>query len=113
MNKQIDLQITGMHCQSCEILIKEELSELSGISEINVDHKTGIANLVLDETKSSTDAILAAVSKAGYTATFASKKSEKKEKASTGNIYNSSSQTTAATAKTNESGVKRVQLSLS
>ena len=83
MNKQIDLQITGMHCQSCEILIKEELQELPGVSDINVDHKTGIARLVLNESLSSSDALLSAVSKAGYTATISEemKNSNKKGKA--------------------------------
>ena len=70
MNKKIDLQITGMHCQSCEILIKEELTELPGVSEITVDHKSGVAHLLLDESKSSPDAILSAVAQAGYTAKY-------------------------------------------
>src|SRR3989344_4767370 len=64
----VDLQITGMHCQSCELLIKDELQELPGVSEIKVDYKTGLANLLLDELQSSPAAVLAAVSKAGYTA---------------------------------------------
>ena len=81
MNKKIDLQITGMHCQSCEILIKEELSELPGVSEINVDHKTGMAHLFLDEAQSSPDALLTAISKAGYTATIESKDASGKKKA--------------------------------
>ncbi|MEK9200451.1 MAG: heavy metal translocating P-type ATPase [Patescibacteria group bacterium] len=70
MIKKINLQITGMHCQSCEILISEELKELPGIREILIDHKTGIAHLLLDESKSSSDAILTAISKAGYSATI-------------------------------------------
>ena len=81
MNKKIDLQITGMHCQSCEILIKEELKELSGVSEINVDYKTGLAHLLLDESKSLPDAILSAIAKAGYTATIEPKDKDKKGKA--------------------------------
>ncbi len=70
MNKKIDIHITGMHCQSCEILISEELKELPGISEITIDHKTGLASLLLDESKSSTEAIITAIKGAGYAATI-------------------------------------------
>lgn len=81
MNKKIDLQVTGMHCQSCELLIKDELSEVPGISEVSVDHKTGLATLLLNESLSPQEAILAAISKAGYKATIESKSSDKKGKA--------------------------------
>ena len=80
MNRKIDLQITGMHCRSCEILITEELRELPGVSEISVDHKTGVAHLFLDESQSSPDAILSAISKAGYTANIYFKDQDKKQK---------------------------------
>ena len=57
-----------MHCESCEIIIKDELSELAGVSEVTIDHKTGKGTLILDESKNSTNDVLKAVSKAGYTA---------------------------------------------
>jgi Cu+-exporting ATPase len=68
MKKKIILKITGMHCASCEILTKEELTELPGVSEISVDAKLGSAELVLDETKNSTVDVLTAVKTAGYQA---------------------------------------------
>lgn len=98
MKKTIDLKISGMHCQSCEILITEELKELPGVSDIKVDHKTGLAQVQLDESVSSPDALLAAISKAGYTGIIETKEKPKKNKAFkeiaitkdnlSGNIYN-------------------------
>ena len=79
-------------------MIAEELKDFPGVSKINVDHKAGVANLLLDESQSSLDAILDAISKAGYTATVKSKGKNKKEKTfkkvtifeekSNGNIFN-------------------------
>lgn len=65
--KHIVFSVTGMHCESCEIIIKDELTELAGVSEITIDHKTGKGTLILDESKNLTDDILKAITKAGYT----------------------------------------------
>ena len=66
MKKRIKLSIKGMHCGSCEILIGEELSGLSGVSEVKVDHKANEGVFLIDESKTSLDEALAAVEKAGY-----------------------------------------------
>src|SRR5680860_1851478 len=68
MTKKILLKIAGMHCPSCEIITKEELSELAGVSDIKVDFKTGTAELLLDEDKNNMADVLAAVKTAGYSA---------------------------------------------
>jgi Cu+-exporting ATPase len=68
MTKKIRLKIEGMHCSSCEVITKEELSELLGVSNISVNYQTGSAELILDESKNSTDDVLNAVKKAGYKA---------------------------------------------
>jgi len=70
----------GMHCESCEILIKEELSELPGVSEVIISHVTGEGSLNLDESLSTTDAVITAIKKAGYTATIEAVKSTSKSK---------------------------------
>jgi Cu+-exporting ATPase len=71
MKKRITLQITGMHCASCEIISKEELSELPGVSEIVVDAKKGEGKLILDTDKNSEQDVLNAIVKAGYSAKIA------------------------------------------
>ena len=73
MNDTISLQITGMHCESCEKIISAELAELPGVRITSIDAKSGKAEL---ETSSDTtdQAILDAVSKAGYRATVVERK---------------------------------------
>ena len=73
--------VQGMHCQSCEILIKEGLSELPGVSDVTVDHATGEGNLSLDESLNTQDDIIAAIKSAGYAATIETVKAAKKPKA--------------------------------
>lgn len=68
MNKQILLKIEGMHCQSCELLIGEELKELQGVSVVVIDHKSGQGTLLLDEATTSLRDVLDAVKRAGYSA---------------------------------------------
>lgn len=66
MKNHLAFSVTGMHCSSCELLIKDELSELKGVSDITVDFKTGKGSLCIegDETKE-TD-VINAITKAGY-----------------------------------------------
>lgn len=68
MENKIILKIEGMHCPSCELIIKEELSELSGVNNVSVDFKTGIAELILDDSKNTKADVLEAIKKAGYKA---------------------------------------------
>ena len=63
--KKIYLNIKGMHCKSCEMLIKDELEEM-GVKEIEINHKTGKAAVTFDETKLKLDSIKAAIKKQGY-----------------------------------------------
>jgi len=37
--KKIELNIKGMHCPSCTILVREALTETKGVKEANVDLK--------------------------------------------------------------------------
>ncbi len=69
MKHRITLQITGMHCASCEVLTKEELNELSGVSDVVIDAKLGTGELVLDTEMNSKEDIIAAVKRVGYGAT--------------------------------------------
>jgi Cu+-exporting ATPase len=64
--KKIIFTVKGMHCESCELLIKDELSELKGITNISVNHKTGKGSVSVDTQKSTENDILSAIKKAGY-----------------------------------------------
>ncbi|MBU3978506.1 heavy metal translocating P-type ATPase, partial [Patescibacteria group bacterium] len=63
--KKVTFQVKGMHCGSCEMLIKDELGEIAGASDPRIDFKTGIGSVMLDIAKSSPEAILKAIDRAG------------------------------------------------
>lgn len=66
MKKLINLKISGMHCRSCSILAKEELNELKGVSQIEINHETGEGSVILDENVNSKEDVTRAIEKAGY-----------------------------------------------
>lgn len=82
MKKKINFQVKGMHCQSCELLIKDELSELPGASEIEVSHQSGLGSLVLETKETSSTQVIAAIKKAGYESTIEEDKKESNQSAS-------------------------------
>ena len=63
----IDFQVTGMTCGHCEMSIREEVSEIPGVQDIQVSAQTGKLNVTaegeIDDAK-----VLAAVEEAGYSA---------------------------------------------
>ena len=40
---KIDLNIHGMHCRSCEVLLEQNIKKISGVERVHVDHTTGKA----------------------------------------------------------------------
>ncbi len=60
------ISISGMHCASCEILIGKELKKIPEIQNVQVSHKTGIANISYNNTPPSEEIIEEAVKNAGY-----------------------------------------------
>ncbi|RJQ36957.1 copper-translocating P-type ATPase [Candidatus Microgenomates bacterium] len=68
MNKQINFKVKGMHCTSCETLIKEELKELPGVSNPLVDSKSGEGSVLVDLDLTRPEDIVKAISNAGYKA---------------------------------------------
>lgn len=63
MNKKF--KVTGMHCKSCEILIREGLEEL-GVKVKEISHKDGIVNVEFDEKKIDESKIRNAILNEGY-----------------------------------------------
>ena len=62
-----EYQVTGMTCGHCEMSVREEVSEVPGVTYVEVSAQTGklvvTAEGDLDDAK-----VLAAVEEAGYTA---------------------------------------------
>ncbi|HBU07288.1 MAG TPA: hypothetical protein DEB09_04360 [Candidatus Magasanikbacteria bacterium] len=65
MNK-INIPIQGMHCKSCEILVEGELKKIANIKKVEVNHKTGMAEINYEGNKPEADLISQAVENAGY-----------------------------------------------
>ena len=68
MQELVKLKISGMHCASCAILIKDELGEVKGASNVKVDAKSGEGSVMLDTDVANVNGLLIAVEKAGYKA---------------------------------------------
>jgi copper chaperone CopZ len=65
MAKKIRLNVMGMHCSSCEMLVKDALEE-SGASNVVVSHKKGLVDVEFDEKKLNESTIRALIKKEGY-----------------------------------------------
>lgn len=66
--KIITLQITGMHCASCAVLIERGLKKVNGVKTANVNFAAEKARVIFDESLTSLDQIISAIEKAGYKA---------------------------------------------
>jgi P-type Cu+ transporter len=60
--------VSGMHCQSCVGLIRDEVSEVAGVASVSVDLAAGTAIVRFDPSLAGDAEIVAAVEAAGYTA---------------------------------------------
>jgi copper chaperone len=67
MEKQT-MKVKGMHCKSCEMLIKDSLEELPGIANVQADHKKGLVIFEFDKAKGNTQDVKDAIKKEGYEA---------------------------------------------
>lgn len=56
--------VTGMTCGHCEMSVREEVAEVTGVSGVDVSHKTGTLTVTGEDF--SDDAVRAAVEEAGY-----------------------------------------------
>ena len=56
--------VTGMTCGHCEMSVREEVSEVAGVQDVEVSHETG--RLVVSGDGLSDEAVKAAVEEAGY-----------------------------------------------
>ena len=68
MNKNIQLNLSGMHCASCANLIERSLKKVPGVVSSNVNFASEKATIIYDETLSDPSMFIAAVSQAGYKA---------------------------------------------
>jgi uncharacterized protein len=65
-HKKITVDIKGMHCRSCEILLEQNIGEVPGVTKVRSNHKKGIAEIEYSHEPSRAQ-IERAVNDAGYT----------------------------------------------
>lgn len=63
--KKCQIDIKGMHCRSCEILIADELVKIPGVEEVVVDQNLGTAEIIYEGNLKHHD-LVKAVAEAGY-----------------------------------------------
>ncbi|MBW3022794.1 sulfite exporter TauE/SafE family protein, partial [Candidatus Woesearchaeota archaeon] len=64
--KKINLSIKGMHCKSCESLLKTKIEEIKGVKEFSADHTTGKGYVKLSSPKAKISNIIRKIEEAGY-----------------------------------------------
>jgi copper chaperone CopZ len=63
----VEIKIEGMTCGHCAMSITKELTAISGVGEVKVDHTAGKAEVRVDGV--SNDQLADAIAEAGYKAT--------------------------------------------
>ncbi len=67
-NRTVTVEIAGMHCASCTILVDDCLEDLPGVVSSRTDLRSGRCTAVVADGVTDGD-VLAAVAEAGYTGT--------------------------------------------
>jgi len=60
------IKVTGMHCKSCEILLKEELEEIEDVKIATPDYEKEIVSIEFDGSKETLDRIKKKIIEEGY-----------------------------------------------
>ncbi|MBM4430413.1 MAG: heavy metal translocating P-type ATPase, partial [Chloroflexi bacterium] len=66
---RVVLSLSGMHCASCAALIERGLRRVAGVQQANVNFAAEKALVLYDDRQADVAQLIAAVKKAGYTAT--------------------------------------------
>lgn len=66
-HKKITLDIKGMHCRSCEILLEDAIEQISGVKKVRTNYKKGIAEIEYGNYVPDLKLVEKAVNSAGYT----------------------------------------------
>ncbi len=61
-----NLKVHGMHCSSCEVLVKEALTDLNGVLNVKVSAAKGEVVIDFDEEKTSLEEVKKTIKNEGY-----------------------------------------------
>jgi len=67
----VNLETSGMHCQSCAMLIEMSVKELEGVTDARVDLADATTVVTFESDKVSVDDIVQEIARAGYGASVA------------------------------------------
>ncbi|MFA4834286.1 MAG: sulfite exporter TauE/SafE family protein [Patescibacteria group bacterium] len=90
MLKKIKFHISGIHCRSCKTLIETEIDVLPGVNKVEVDYKSGEAEVEFDEEKIRKEKIFSEIRRLNYQVkerAGAEEKEQKKESGSKPFLY--------------------------
>lgn len=79
--KKVSLNVSGMHCASCAIIIDKSLSKLDGVRQASVNFSTSKASVEFDEKSLNEQELVNAVKSAGYSAELALQKQDPERQA--------------------------------
>lgn len=68
---KVVLNVTGMSCGSCANKVTAALMATEGVKLATVDHSTGRAEVIIDDTKTNADALVKVVTALSYGASVA------------------------------------------
>ena len=60
------LRTTGLHCQSCSMLVQMELEDVAGVASAVSDFRTGMTDVEYRPDEVTVDELITAVVRAGY-----------------------------------------------
>ena len=64
-NMEKTIKVNGMHCKSCEVLLRDSLAEIIGVEVLNADSRKGIVTVRYAQDKT-LDSIREIIKKEGY-----------------------------------------------
>ena len=65
-----ELQVSGMNCGSCEMLVTEALEDLEGVIAVEASHLKGIVTVDYDPNMVTLPAIAAVIEEQGFKVAF-------------------------------------------
>ena len=63
------IKVEGMHCHKCEQKIRNALSAVAGVNEVEVDFASGQASVLFDRQRVAVKQLIYTVNEVGYHAT--------------------------------------------
>jgi copper chaperone len=61
-----EIHVTGLHCSSCEMLVREALEEMDGVKSAKVSHESGLVEVEYDAAKVTPEAMKPVIEAQGF-----------------------------------------------